>query len=70
MPGLDGLQIANRAMEMDPSLRGGPHRDRRNVRPPDALAFALQTTVISKPLHARPVPETVEPHPGQIPKGA
>src|SRR5438034_172357 len=49
MPGLDGLQLANRAVEIDPSLRGrilivtGGMFGREDV-----LAFALRATVITK----------------------
>jgi len=48
MPGVDGLQLANRAVEIDPTLRvlvvtGGMYGR------VDALAFALHTPVITKP---------------------
>src|SRR5437867_3898295 len=48
MPGLDGLQLANRAVEIDPSLRvlvvtGGMFGRQ------DALAFALNAIVMTKP---------------------
>ena len=61
MPGLDGLQVVNRAIELVPSLRGrvlvvtGGMLGRE-----DALAFALRTTVISKPFTRDQLLGTVE----------
>jgi len=52
MPGLDGLQLMNRALEMDPKLEGrvlivtGGMYGRI-----DALAFAAATDVLTKPFH-------------------
>lgn len=72
MPGLDGLQLANRAVEIDPGLHGrvlivtGGMFGRE-----DALAFALQTTVITKPFARDQFLKTVETTlAGQISKGA
>lgn len=61
MPGLDGLQLANRAVEIDPALRGrilivtGAMLGRE-----DALAFALRATVITKPFTLDQLLKTVE----------
>ena len=52
MPGLDGLQLMNQALEMDPGLAGrvlivtGGMYGRI-----DALAFAAATDVLTKPFH-------------------
>src|SRR5262245_48472338 len=52
MPGLDGLQLMHRALEMDPGLEGrvlivtGGMYGRV-----DALAFAASTHVLTKPFH-------------------
>lgn len=61
MPGLDGLQLINRAVEIDPSLKsrmlivtGGMYgRD-------DALAFATGTDVLTKPFSLDLFLKTIE----------
>ena len=61
MPGLDGLQLANRAVEVDPRLDGrivivtGGMIGRE-----DALAFALRTTVLTKPFTLDQLLQTLE----------
>ena len=61
MPGLDGLQLANRAIGLDPRLEGrvlivtGGMFGRE-----DALAFALKTTVITKPFTIDQLIRTIE----------
>jgi CheY-like chemotaxis protein len=61
MPGLDGLQLAHRALEMDPSLEGrvlivtGGMYGRV-----DALAFAAATDVLTKPFHMGQLLSAVE----------
>lgn len=61
MPGLDGLQLVNKAIEIDPSLKGRVlivtggmfGRD-------DALAFAAGTHVLTKPFSMDQFIKTVE----------
>lgn len=61
MPGLDGLQLASRAVEIDPSLRGrvlivtGGMYGRI-----DALAFCAETQVLVKPFTMDQLVDTIE----------
>lgn len=61
MPGLDGLQLMNRALEMDPGLEGrvlivtGGMYGRI-----DALAFAAATDVLTKPFHMSQLVRAIE----------
>jgi CheY-like chemotaxis protein len=61
MPGLDGLQLMHRALEIDPSLEGrvlivtGGMYGRV-----DALAFAASTDVLTKPFHMGQLLSAVE----------
>lgn len=61
MPGLDGLQLMNRALEIDPRLEGrvlivtGGMYGRV-----DALAFAASTDVLTKPFHMGQLLSAVE----------
>jgi CheY-like chemotaxis protein len=61
MPGLDGLELMNRALEMDPGLEGrvlivtGGMYGRI-----DALAFAAATDVLTKPFHMGQLLRAVE----------
>jgi two-component system cell cycle response regulator CpdR len=61
MPGLDGLQLAHKAVEIDPSLQGrvlivtGGMYGRE-----DALAFAAETAVLIKPFALGQFITTVE----------
>lgn len=72
MPGLDGLQLANRAIELSPRLKdrilivtGGMFGRE------DALAFAMRTTVITKPFSIETLLRTVQSLlEGQLRQGA
>jgi CheY-like chemotaxis protein len=61
MPGIDGLQLMHRALEMDPGLAGrvlivtGGMYGRI-----DALAFAAATDVLTKPFHVVQLLRAVE----------
>jgi CheY-like chemotaxis protein len=61
MPGLDGLQLLNKAVEVDPALKGrvlivtGGMYGRI-----DALAFAAATDVLTKPFELDKLLQTVE----------